>query len=156
MRAYFEIYDFFWYQTNKRILRYISPLLYFWYKTYGLSYANLQELIQERGLIINDSQLDKYLTYVFRMKKYIPREPVLKPNLAIKKIPHKIKSKFAYVLVDQTGLTYDFFLINESEDKLAQQFFLDSLDLNGLPPKINTLVAQRVAKKELNQDIDLF
>ena len=156
MRAYFEIYEFFWYQKNKSILKDIIPLLYFWYKSYGLSYDNLQELIQERGLILTNSEIDKYLTYVFKMKKYIPQEPVLKPNLIIKKIQYKIKNKFAYLLVDQTGMTYDFVLINDREDKLAQQFFLYSLDLNGLPPKINTLIANRLSKKELNQDIELF
>ena len=77
-------------------------------------------------------------------------------NLIIKKIQYKIKNKFAYLLVDQTGMTYDFVLINDREDKLAQQFFLYSLDLNGLPPKINTLIANRLSKKELNQDIELF
>ncbi|WP_131779606.1 IS6 family transposase [Legionella bozemanae] len=142
-----------WYLKNKDVIKYALPTVMFW-RGLSLSYSNLLELSDERGLELAGFNLYRVSDYYRKnqLEKLTPKKLVVKNQLTMKKIEHKIKKKWLYLLVDSKEIVYDFFFLETPSDEIAKQFFEQSLDLNGLPPKINSLILDLPKKFQAKYD----
>ncbi|MCE0724028.1 hypothetical protein LWH96_12410 [Legionella sp. 9fVS26] len=136
----FLIPNVLWYLKNRGVIKYVLPTVVFW-RGLSLSYSNLLELSDERGIKLTDYSLDNVSDYYRKnqLEKLTPKKTVDKNQLTMKKIEHKIKKKWLYLLVDSNETVYDFLFLETPNEEKAKQFFEQSLDSNSLPPKINLL-----------------
>ena len=111
-----------------------------WYAAYPLSYHHLEEMMQERGVFIGHSSINRWeirflplLEKVFRKHKH----PV-GGSWRINETYIKFKGawKYLYRAVDKEGKTVDFLLTAKREKAAAQRFFEKAMKANGVPEKV--------------------
>lgn len=112
-----------------------------WYVAYGLSYRDLEELMQERGYAVDHSTIQRWVVY------YAPRiENAFRNNKKrtgarwrLDETYVKIKGtwKYLYRAVDKKGNTVDFLLTAKRDTKSARRFLTKAIDANGKPGLIN-------------------
>src|SRR5271157_5055538 len=125
-----------------------------WYVAYPLSYRQLEEMMQERGIEVDHSTLNRWVL------KYVP---LLDAQFRARKRPVgsswrmdetyvRIKGawKYLYRAVDKAGATVDFLLTAKRDRKAALRFLRKAIGQNGTPEKItidksgaNTAAIQR-------------
>jgi len=129
-----------------------------WYVAYGLSYRDLEELMQERGYAVDHSTIQR------RVVHYAPR--IEKAFRSIKKrigmrwrldeTYVKIKGawKYLYRAVDKRGDTIDFLLAAKRDTKAARRFLTKAIGANEKPSLINIdkSGANTAAIKQYNRD----
>ncbi len=111
------------------------------YLRYSLSYRDLEEMAQDRGLDVDHSTIQRWVV------KYSPEiESNFRKNK--KKVSGswrmdetyvKVNGKWKYLYraVDKEGNTIDYLLRAKRNKKAARKFFNKAIDSNGLPDKIN-------------------
>ena len=82
-----------------------------WYCSYAFSYRNIEEMMAERGLIIDHSTLNRWVVH------YAPK---------LEKAFHKKKRR----AVDKEGSTIDFLLTAKRDTKAALPFFNKAIGRN--------------------------
>jgi IS6 family transposase len=98
-----------------------------WYCRYSLSYRDLEEMMQERGMEVDHSTINRWvLKYAPELDKRI--RPHLKPTNDSWRVDEtyiKIKGewKYLYRAVDSKGNTLDFMLSAKRNGKAAARFF---------------------------------
>ena len=98
-----------------------------WYCRYTLSYRDLEEMMQERGVEVDHSTINRWvLKYAPELDKRI--RPYLKPTNDSWRTDEtyiKIKGewKYLYRAVDSKGNTLDFLLSAKRDGKAAARFF---------------------------------
>ncbi len=98
-----------------------------WYCRYALSYRDLEEMMQERGVEVDHSTINRWvLKYAPELDKRI--RPHLKPTNDSWRVDEtyiKIKGewKYLYRAVDSEGNTLDFLLSAKRDGKAAARFF---------------------------------
>jgi len=98
-----------------------------WYCRYALSYRDLEELMQERGVAVDYSTINRWvLKYAPELDKRI--RPYLKPTNDSWRVDEtyiKIKGMWNYLYraVDSEGNTLDFMLSAKRDSKAAARFF---------------------------------
>ncbi|MBD3884719.1 IS6 family transposase [Phormidium tenue FACHB-886] len=98
-----------------------------WYCRYSLSYRDLEEMMQERGVEVDHSTINRWvLKYAPELDKRI--RPYLKPTNDSWRVDEtyiKIKGvwKYLYRAVDSEGNTLDFMLSATRDGKAAARFF---------------------------------
>lgn len=113
-----------------------------WYCRYPLSYRDLEEMMQERGVEVDHSTLNRWvLKYAPELDKRIRR--YLKPTNDLWRVDEtyiKVKGawKYLYRAVDSDGNTLDFLLSAKRDGKAAERFFRKVLKVahNQLPRAI--------------------
>jgi len=113
----------------------------FWYLRYSLSYRDIEELMEERGVEVDHSTVQRWVV------KYTPH---LETELRKRKrsVGHswrmdetyiKVKGVWHYLYraVDKENNTIDFLLTKKRDQKSAKKFFIKAISNNGLPEKIN-------------------
>ena len=111
-----------------------------WYVAYPISYRQLEEMMQERGVEVDHATLNRWVV------KYVP---LLDKQFRVRKRPVgsswrmdetyvRIKGvwKYLYRAVDKAGATVDFLLTAKRDRKAALRFLRQTIGQNGVPEKI--------------------
>ena len=111
-----------------------------WYVAYPISYRQLEEMMDERGVEVDHSTLNRWVL------KYVP---LLEAQFRARKRPVgsswrldetyvKVKGvwKYLYRAVDKAGATVDFLLTAKRDCKAALRFLRKAIGSNGTPEKI--------------------
>jgi len=112
----------------------------FFYVRYTVSYRDLEEIIAERGVVVDHATLNRWVA------KY---SPLIAINARRRKTPTerswrmdetyiKVQGEWVYLYraVDKLGKTLDFMLSKRRNKAPATKFFARALEVNGLPRKI--------------------
>ncbi|MEK4032298.1 IS6 family transposase [Methylocystis sp. IM3] len=111
-----------------------------WYVAYPISYRQLEEMMEERGVEVDHSTLNRWVV------KYAPeldrqfrscKRPV-GSSWRLDETYVKIKGTWEYLYraVDKAGATVDFLLTAKRDRKAALRFLRRAIDQNGAPTKI--------------------
>lgn len=118
-----------------------------WYCKYGISYRNLEEMLEERGVDVDHTTLYRWVQYYApemekRLRWYWKR-PSITRSWRVDETYVKVEGKWTYLYraVDKDGDTIDFYLSSARNAKAAKRFLGKAL--NGMkdwekPLKINT------------------
>ena len=111
-----------------------------WYVAYPISYRQIEEMMEERGVEVDHSTLNRWVV------KYVP---LLDPQFRARKRPVgsswrldetyvKIKGswKYLYRAVDKAGATVDFLLTAKRDRNAALRFLRKAIGHHGVPKKI--------------------
>ena len=111
-----------------------------WYLTYKLSYRDLMEMAEERGVKVSHTSIYRWvikftpdIEAAIRCARktsgnsWFADETYIKVNG---------KWKYLYRAVDQTGQTVDYLLTARRDMKAARRFFRKAIGTSGLPEKI--------------------
>jgi transposase-like protein len=131
-----------------------------WYCRYSLSYRDLEEMMAERGVVVDHSTLNRWvLKYAPELDKRIRR--FLNPTTDSWRVDEtyiEIKGewKYLYRAVDSAGNTLDFMLSAKRDGKAAARFFRKVLKAKHTQtPRVITVdqnAAYPVAIRELKKD----
>ena len=131
-----------------------------WYVAYPISYRQLEEMMQERGVEVDHATLNCWVL------KYVP---LLEQQFRARKCPVgsswrldetyvRIKGawKYLYRAVDKAGATVDFLLTAKRDRKAALRFLCKAIGQNGMPEKItiDKSGANTAAIESYNKDHD--
>ena len=111
-----------------------------WYVAYPISYRQLEEMMQERGVEVDHSTLNRWVL------KYVPllerefracKQPV-GPSWRLDETYVRVKGswKYLYRAVDKAGATVDFLLTAKQDHKAALRFLRKAIKWNGTREKI--------------------
>jgi len=127
-----------------------------WYVAYPLSYRHLEEIMQERGVFVDHSSINRWairflplLEKVFRKHK----RPV-GGSWRMDETYIKVKGawKYLYRAVDKEGKTIDFLLTARRDKASALRFFDKAMKSSGVPEKVtmDKSGANKAAMDEIN------
>ena len=137
-----------------------------WYLAYPLSYRNLEEMMRERGVAVDHSNVYRWvrkftpqLEAAFRKGK---KRPVGK-SWRMDETYVRVKGQWRYLYraVDKAGHTVDFLLTAHRDKKAALRFFKKAVGQHGLPDKVTidksgaNTAALEALKKESGSDIGI-
>jgi transposase-like protein len=111
-----------------------------WYAAYPLSYRHLEEMMEERGVVVDHSSINRWairflplLEKIFR--KY--KRPVGRSwRMDETYIKVKVVWKYLYRAVDKEGNTVDFLLTAKRDKAAAKHFFDKAMQDHGVPEKV--------------------
>ncbi|WP_020160049.1 IS6 family transposase [Methylobacter marinus] len=112
-----------------------------WYLAYPLSYRNLKEMMRERGIEVDHSNIYRWvrkftpkLEAVFRKGNKRPVGKSWRADETYIKI--KGQWRYLYRAVDRDGQTIDFLLTAHRDKQAALRFFRKAIRQHGLPDKV--------------------
>lgn len=131
-----------------------------WYVAYPLSYRQIEEMMQERCVLVDHSTINRWVV------KYAPeletqfRKNHKRPTGSSWRMDEtyiKIKGVWHYLYraVDKTGNTIDFLLCKRRDKQAATRFFKKSISSSILPEKITVdkSGANKAALDTINSDL---
>ena len=111
-----------------------------WYAAYALSYRHLEEMMQERGVFVDLSSINRWairflplLELVFRQRK---RPVGASCRMDETYILIQGAWKYLYRAVDKAGHTVDFLLTAQRDKAAAMRFFNKAMGDNNIPAKV--------------------
>ena len=111
-----------------------------WYVAYPISYRQLEEMMKERGVEVDHSNLNRWvLKYAPELEKSFRqcKRPVGDSwRMDETYINVKGKWKYLYRAVDKCGATVDFLLTAKRDRKAALRFLRKAIGQNGTPSKV--------------------
>ena len=127
-----------------------------WYAAYPLSYRHLEEMMQERGVFVDHSSINRWairflplLEKVFRRHKRPAGSSWRMDETYI-----KVKGdwKYIYRAADKQGKTVDFLLTDKRDKAAALRFFDKAMQANDVPEKVtmDKSGANKAAMDEIN------
>ena len=127
-----------------------------WYAAYPLSYRHLEEMMEERGVFVDHSSINRWairflplLEKVFRRHK---RPVGMSWRMDETDIKVKGAWKYLYRAVDKEGKTVDFLLTARRDKAAALRFFDKAMKASGVPEKVT--MDKRGANKAAMDEID--
>lgn len=111
-----------------------------WYAAYGLSYRNLEEIMQERGVTVDHSTISRWAIRFLPLLENIFRKHKRPVGTSWRMDETYIKVggqwKYLYRAVDKQGGTIDFLLTARRDVTAATRFFQKAMKQNGDPEKV--------------------
>jgi len=112
----------------------------FFYVRYGVSYRDLEEIMEERGVTVDHATLNRW---VIRYSPAIALEAKSKKRKTnqswrMDETYIKVKGQWVYLYraVDKQGDTIDFRLSEHRDEEAATAFFKQTINQNGFPDKV--------------------
>jgi len=112
----------------------------FFYVRYGVSYRDLEEIMEERGVKVDHATLNRwvvdYSPSIAAQAKKCKR--AVATSWRTDETYVKVKGKWVYLYraVDKFGDTVDFMLSKQREEMAATTFFKQAINNNGFPHKV--------------------
>ena len=132
-----------------------------WYAAYPLSYRNLEEMMQERGVYVDHSSVSRWAIKFMPMLEKIFRKHKRAVGVSWRMDETYIKVngqwRYLYRAVDKEGATIDFLLRAKRDTVAATRFFEKAMRQNGEPEKVtmDKSGANKAAMNEINKDRDV-
>lgn len=132
-----------------------------WYAAYPLSYRNLEEMMQERGVYVDHSSVSRWAIKFLPLLEKIFRKHKRAVGGSWRMDETYIKVngqwKYLYRAVDKEGATIDFLLRAKRDTVAATRFFEKAMRQNGDPEKVtmDKSGANKAAMNEINKDRDV-
>ena len=132
-----------------------------WYAAYPLSYSHLEEMMEERGVHVDHSTINRWAIRFLPLLEKVLRKHKHPVGLSWRMDETYIKVngqwKYLYRAVDKAGKTIDFLLTAKRDKKAAMRFFEKAMKANGIPEKVTmdksgankSAVDQIVADKDI-------
>ena len=111
-----------------------------WYVAYPLSYRHLEEMMEERGVSVDHSSINRWMIRFLPLIEKMARKhkrPVGR-SWRMDETYIKVKGvwKYLYRAVDKEGKTVDFLLTAKRDMVAAKRFFNKAMGANGEPDKV--------------------
>src|SRR5512147_642401 len=124
-----------------RFEKHIILLCVRWYLAYQLSYRNLEEMREERGVEVDHSNIYRWVQKFTPQLEATCRKGKKRPvgrSWRMDETYIKIKGQWRYLYraVDRDGQTIDFLLTAHRDKKAARRFFKKAVRQHGLPAKV--------------------
>jgi len=131
-----------------------------WYLAYPLSYRHVEELMEERGVLLDHATIQRWVV------KYSPqleeafhrRKRPVWVSWRMDETYIKIKGQWysLYRAVDKTGQTIDFLLTEQRDEQAAKRFLTKAIRRHGVPEKstIDGSSANTAATESYNEAHD--
>ncbi|TXT35128.1 MAG: integrase catalytic region [Comamonadaceae bacterium] len=132
-----------------------------WYAAYPLSYRNMEEMMQERGVYVDHSSVSRWAVKFLPMLEKIFRKHKRPVGVSWRMDETYIKVngqwKYLYRAVDKEGSTIDFLLRAKRDTVAARRFFEKAMRQNGDPEKVtmDKSGANKAAMDAINKDRDV-
>jgi putative transposase len=111
-----------------------------WYVAYPLSYRQVEELMQERGVSVDHATINRWVL------KYSPelgaafhrRKRLVRISWRMDETHIKVKGQWCYLYraVDKAGQTIDFLLTEQRDEQAATRFLTKAIRRHGVPEMI--------------------
>jgi putative transposase len=130
-----------------------------WYTSYSLSYRDVEELLEERGVELDHATVNRWVVKYSPLLelKFRKRKKKTGSSWRMDETYIKIKSRWVYYYraVDTDNQTIDFYLSEKRDAEAARNFFTKAIDSSGLPDKVNIdkSGANLAGLQAINQDL---
>jgi len=111
----------------------------FFYVRYGVSYCDLEAIMEERGVKVDHLSLNRWvINYTSSLALAAKKLKRAVASWQMDETNIKIKGEWAYLYrdVDKFGDTNDFMLSEHSDEAAATTFFKQAIDANGFTQKV--------------------
>ncbi len=139
----------------------ILHAMYF-YLRYGVSYRDLEEILAERGVVVDHATLNRWVVKYSPLVALKAQSTKRKTNRSwrMDETYVRVKGKWQYLYraVDKHGNTLDFMLSERRNTAAATKFFAKALENNGIPEKIviDKSGANKAGIREINKILKRF
>ena len=132
-----------------------------WYAAYPLSYRHIEEMMQERGVFVDHSSINRWAVRFLPLleKAFRKHKRPVGGSWRMDETYIKVKGvwKYLYRAVDKEGKTVDFLLTAKRDKSAANRFFEKAMRHNGDPEKVtmDKSGANKAAIDGINDDREL-
>jgi putative transposase len=111
-----------------------------WYVAYPLSYRQVEELMQERGVSVDHATINRWvLKYSPQLEAAFHRRkrPVWR-SWRLDETYIRVRGRWCdlYRAVDKVGQTIDFLLTGQRDERAAMRFLIKAIRRHGVPEKV--------------------
>ncbi|MET3140000.1 putative transposase [Undibacterium sp. GrIS 1.2] len=111
-----------------------------WYVAYPLSFRHIEEMMGERGVVVDHATLHRWAVKILPVlaKIFRSRKRSVGRSWRMDETYIKVKGqwKYLYRAVDKQGMTMDFLLTAKRDMAAAKRFFNKAMGANGDPDKV--------------------
>ena len=131
-----------------------------WYVAYPLSYRHLEEMMQERGVVVDHSTINRWAVRFLPLleKEFRKHKRAVGSSWRMDETYIKVKGvwKYLYRAVDKDGNTVEYLLTARRDKAAARRFFDKAMRLHGQPEKIamDKSGANKAAIDDINDGLE--
>ena len=132
-----------------------------WYAAYPLSYRHIEEMMEERGVFVDHSSINRWAVRFLPLleKTFRKHKRPVGGSWRMDETYIKVKGvwKYLYRAVDKEGKTVDFLLTAKRDKAAANRFFEKAMRHNGDPEKVtmDKSGANKAAIDGINDDREM-
>ena len=132
-----------------------------WYTAYPLSYRHLEEMMQERGVAVDHSSIDRWVIRFLPLLEgaFQKHKHAVSTSWRMDETYIKVSGawNYLYMAVNKHGHTVDFLLTAKRDTAAAKRFFEKAIRHNTVPDKVtmDKSGANQAALEQLNKERDI-